>query len=71
MEAVRGLVAANPGGLPVQIRLAYVNGTVVTLELADGVNPSDEFLSGLGKIAAKDKWNLDVKPDIFAEKVGR
>ena len=71
VEAVRGLVAANPGGLPVQIRLAYANGTVVTLELADGVDPSDEFLSGLGKIAAKDKWNLDVKPEIFAEKVGR
>ena len=67
IEAVHGLVAANPGGLPVRIRMAYASGAVVTVELEGGVNPSDEFLAALGKAVVKDGWGLDVKPDIFAE----
>ena len=70
VKAVGELAAAYPGSLPLVIQLSYANGAVVAVELA-GVNPSAEFLAELGKLAAKDRWGLDVKSDIFAEKVGR
>ena len=70
IKAVSALAAAHPGRLPVHLKLAYANGAVVTVALAGGVDPADEFLAALGKAAAKDGWGLDVKPEIFAERVG-
>ena len=67
VKAVSELAAAYPGSLPLVIQLSYANGAVVAVELDGGVNPSAEFLAELGKLAAKDGWGLDVKPDIFAE----
>ena len=71
VKAVSELASAYPGRLPLVVQLSYANGAVVAVELDGGVNPSEEFLSELGRLAAKDGWGLDVKPDIFAEKVGR
>ena len=67
LKSVSDLVAAHSGSLPVHIRLAYANGTVVSIALEGGVDPSEEFLSVLGKLVAKDGWGLDVKSAIFAE----
>ena len=67
IKAVSELAAANPGSLPVHINLSYADGTSVTVELDGGVGTSAEFLAALDKVMVKDKWKLDVKPDIFAE----
>jgi hypothetical protein len=69
MKAVASLAAANPGSIPMHINLSYANGTSVKLELEGGVNPTADFLGAIGKIAIKDKWGMDAKPDIFAEPV--
>ena len=49
------------------INLSYADGTSVTVELDGGVGTSAEFFAALDKVMVKDKWKLDVKPDIFAE----
>jgi DNA polymerase III alpha subunit len=67
MKAVASLASANPGGIPMHVNLSYANGTTIKLELQGGVNPSADFLGAIGKVAIKDKWGLDAKPDIFAE----
>jgi hypothetical protein len=67
MKAVSSLAAGNPGGVPMRINLSYANGTNVKLELEGGVNPSADFLGAIGKVAIKDRWGMDAKPDIFAE----
>ena len=65
--AFGALAAAHPGTIPAHVRLAYANGTTVSVELDGGVMPSDELLAEIGRLAAKDKWGFEVKPDIFAE----
>ena len=67
MKAVASLASANPGGIPMHVNLSYANGMSVKLELAGGVNPTADFLGAIGKVAIKDKWGMDAKPDIFAE----
>ncbi len=67
LKSLKDAAAASPGPLPVRIRLKYDDGTVVTVELEESVNPSEAFLTEVGKIAATDKWGVDVKSQIFAE----
>ena len=67
VKAVREAMAGNVGSLPVQIRVKYPTGAVVSVELEGGVRPTEALLAELGKIAAKDDWGVDVKSEIFAE----
>ena len=67
LAEVSKLAAAYPGELPLHVRLTYADDSEVTVGIGEGVAPSEEFLSALGKLLAKEKWGLDVKPDIFAE----
>ena len=66
LQKVRAAVEANPGSLPVHVRLGYRDGTTVTVALEGGARPTEALLSEIGKIAEGEKWGLDVKPDIFA-----
>jgi DNA polymerase-3 subunit alpha len=66
LQKVRAAVEANPGSLPVHVRLGYKDGTTVTVALEGGARPTEAMLSEIGKIAEKEEWGLDVKPDIFA-----
>ncbi len=66
LQKVRAAVESSPGSLPVHVRLGYRDGTTVTVELEGGARPTEALLSEIGKIASKDEWGLDVKPDIFA-----